>query len=346
MSQQIQTASRLTTRELSQRLPLSYATLLRWRRRARHGEPLLRPPGPKKLGPLPFEQLRQEVEQLLHKKKRSGGSGALYTKYREAISRRDLHRLINEQRRHQVQQRRRRLTRISWKEPNLAWSIDATEYGRDKTGRKLYLIATQDLASRYSLEPLVTIDPSAQEVAAYLHQLFQRHARPLFLKRDNGSLFNNQWVDELLANECVLPLNSPAGYPPYNGAIEKAIRELKEQLTPCLPTTITIWQPSAIDPLVRAAAHLRNCRPRRSLAGRTAAEVYHHQARSRFGRRQRHTTFEWITMHANATIRNLEKPDQRSLNAAWRRAAQTWLRRQGLISLSTNPKVLPHLNQN
>jgi hypothetical protein len=131
-------------------------------------------------------------------------------------------------------------------------------------------------------------------------------------------------------------LNSPAAYPPYNGAIEKAIRELKENLAPCLPPTIEAWQPSALTPLANAAAHLRNCRPRHSLDGRTAAEVYYHQTRSRFGRRQRHLTFAWITMRSNATIQNMEKPDRRRLHAAWRHAAQTWLRRQRLISLSTN----------
>ena len=336
MSQDIQTTSRLTTRELCQHLALGYGTLLRWRKRARNGAPLLRRPGPKKLGALPFAQLRQEVEHLLHRKKRTAGSGALYTKYRDSISRRDLTGLINQQRRNQIQQRRRHLTRITWKEPNLAWSIDATEYPRDKTGHKLWVIATRDLASRYSFEPLVTLDPSAEQVAAYLLQLFHRHALPLFLKRDNGSLFNNQWVDELLAKECVLPLNSPAAYPPYNGAIEKAIRELKENLAPCLPPTIEAWQPSAVAPLANAAAHLRNCRPRRCLGGRTAAEVYYRQVRSRFGRRQRHLTFAWITMRSNATIQNMEKPDHRSLHAAWRHAAQTWLRHQGLISQSTN----------
>jgi hypothetical protein len=344
MSQKIQITSRLTTRELCQHLTLSYGTLLRWRRRATNGLPLLRRPGPKKLGPLPFEKLRQEVGQLLHNKKRTAGSGALYTKYRDLISRRDLSALINQQRRNQTQQRRRNFTRITWKEPNLAWSIDATEYGRDKTGRKLYVIATQDLASRYSFAPLVTIDPSAQQVVAYLRQLFHRHGRPLFFKRDNGSLFNNHSLDELLAKECVLPLNSPAAYPPYNGAIEKAIRELKENLAPCLPPTIKAWQPSAVAPLANAATHLRNCRPRRSLGGHTAAEVYHRQIRSRFGRRQRHLTFEWITMRSNVTIQNTEKTDRRSIHAAWRHAAVTWLRRQGLISLSVNPKVLPHLS--
>jgi hypothetical protein len=343
MSHTIQTHSGLTTRQLCDHLALTYSTLLRWRRRARNGLPLLARPGPKKLGALPFEALRCEVEQLVHGKKRTAGTGVLRAKYQHAISRRDLAQLIMEQRRNQNAQRLHNLKRITWKEPNLCWAIDATEYERDKTGRKLYLVATQDLASHYSFEPLPILSTTGEEVAAHLRRLFRQHGPPLFLKRDNGSIFNNQYVDELLAKECVIPLNSPAYYPPYNGAIEKGIRELKDKLHECLPPTLQSWQPEAVACFVKAAAHLRNCTRRRSLGGHTAAETYHHQTRSRFGKRERHATFEWIKLRSNATIQQMEKHDRRSIHAAWRTAAETWLRCQGLISLSLNGKVLPHL---
>ena len=95
--------------------------------------------------------------------------------------------------------------------------------------------------------------------------------------------------------------------------------------------------------LTNAAAHLRNCNPRRSLGGHTAAEACHHQPRSRFGKRERHATFEWIKDRSNATMQNMEKLDRRRVRAACRLAVETWLRCQGLISLSLNGKVLPHL---
>jgi hypothetical protein len=54
--------------------------------------------------------------------------------------------------------------------------------------------------------------------------------------------------------------------------------------------------------------------------------------------------FEWIRVHAKDRIQHqLEKIDQRSVRAAWRRAAETWLRCQGLITVSINQKVLPNL---
>ncbi len=343
MSHQIQCSSKITNRQLCDRLALPYGTLVRWRRRVKNGLPLLAQPGPRKLGALPFEELRREAALLPHGTKRSAGSGALYTKYSHAISRRDLGQLITRERKSLGEARRRNWKRISWKEPNLAWAIDATEYERDQQGRKLYVIAIQDLASRYCFEPLVTLNAGGQDIADHLRKLFERHGPPLFLKRDNGSAFNNQIVDELIATQCVIPLNSPAYYPRYNGAIEKGIRELKEQLKACLPSKPKAWNPKAVASFACAVAHVRNCRPRRSLCGHSATENYYHQTRSRFGKRKRHTVFEWIRSRSNATVQQMERADHRSLHAAWRQAAETWLRCQGLITLSINNKVLPHL---
>ena len=343
MSQTIQTSSGLTTRQLCDPIALSYGTLLRWRRRAANGLPLLARPGPKKPGALPFEQLRQEIEELRHRPKRTAGSGVLIRRYQHAISRRDLTGMITQERKALNEHRRRQCKHIAWKQPNLAWAIDATEYGRDQAGRKLFIIATIDLASRYCLEPLTILSPSGEDVVKHLQKLFRRHGPPLFLKRDNGSLFNNQSVDELLAGACVIPLNSPAHYPPYNGGIEKGIRELKESLHDCLPGTPRTWEPEAVANFANAAAHLRNCVTRRSLGHHSAAETYHHAARCRFGRRERHTIFEWIKSRSNETMQKMDRLDHRSIRAAWRHAAETWLRCQGLISLSVNGKVLPHL---
>jgi transposase len=346
MSHAIQKNTGLNGRQLCERIALSYSTWSRWQGRSRKGLPLLANPGPKKLGSLPFDQLREEVEQLRHGKKRTRGTTSLYHQYKHAISRRDLTSMVVSQREALKKRRRRKWKRVAWKEPNLAWGIDATEYGRDQQGRKLYLVATQDLASRFAFEPLLTLDLSGLDVADHLCKLFTKHGLPLFLKRDNGGIFNHCRVNELLAEHCVIPLNSPAYYAPYNGAIEKGIREMKETLNDCLPGAPETWVPDAITPYALAAVHLRNCRSRRSLAGHTPAESYYHQSRSRFGKRERHATFEWIKNRSNATIKQMEKLNQRSINAAWRHAAESWLRCQGLITLSINGKVLPHLPLN
>jgi hypothetical protein len=86
-----------------------------------------------------------------------------------------------------------------------------------------------------------------------------------------------------------------------------------------------------------------NCQPRRVLHQHTACEAYHHQPHAHYTKRERLAIFEWIRIHAKDRIQQLEKIDQRSVRAAWRRAAETWLRCQGLITVSINPKVLPNL---
>ena len=122
------------------------------------------------------------------------------------------------------------------------------------------------------LEPLVATESKGEAVALHLEKLFQKHGPPLFLKRDNGSSLNHAAVDRVLADYGVIPLNSPAYYPKYNGSIEKGIRDMKTALGECLPQAVT-WQPEAIRPYILAVHHELNCRPRRSLQGHTASKA-------------------------------------------------------------------------
>ena len=105
----------------------------------------------------------------------------------------------------------------------------------------------------------------------------------------------------------------------------------------------TLWQPSAVAPYLLAVQHALNCRPRRSLHGHTACEAYHHQSHARFKKRDRLAIFEWIRIHAIDRINQLETVNHRNVLAAWRLAAETWLRCQGLITVSINQNVLPNL---
>jgi len=108
-----------------------------------------------------------------------------------------------------------------WHKPGLVWAIDATQYASHK------IIPLHDLASRYRFAPLVSSVEDGQQIALYLDQSFREHGAPLFLKRDNGSPFNNQHVDAVLAEHLVLPLNNPPRFPRYHGAMEKGIGDLK-----------------------------------------------------------------------------------------------------------------------
>ena len=341
MINDLQAQSQTSTREVSRAVGLGYRTLLRWRKRVSGGKPPLTPPGPKKTGPLPLEEVRREIEALRHGPRRSRGICALQVRYQSVISRRSISKLALEERTQRSLARRQICKHVAWKEPNLAWAIDATERGRDEQGERLYVHAVQDLCTRFRFAPMVAVESKGEAIAAHLEHLFRKHGAPLFLKRDNGSPLNHAAVDRVLAENGVIPLNSPAYYPKYNGAVEKGIREMKEALGECLPQAIR-WQPKQIRPYIIAVHHALNCRPRRSLQGHTACEAYQHQPRHRYSRRDRLATFGWIRIHANDRIQQLEKIDHRSLNAAWRHAAETWLRCRGLITVSINKKVLPN----
>jgi transposase InsO family protein len=341
MINDLQKETQASSRDVSSALGIGYRTLLRWRKRTSGGQPPLVPAGPKKTGPLPIEEVRREIEAMRHGPRRSHGVCALQARYTQSISRRALASLVADERRRVNHERRQVSKRVTWKEPNLAWAIDATERGQDEHGTRLYVHAVQDLCTRYRFTPLVAVESKGEAVAAHLQSLFRRHGAPLFLKRDNGSPLNHAAVDRVLAENGVIPLNSPAYYPKYNGAVEKGIRDLKDALGECLPQAVR-WQPKQLRPYIMAVHHALNCRRRRSLQNHTSNEAYQQQPRHRYSRRSRHATFGWIRTHAKDSIEQLEKTDHRSLNAAWRHAAETWLRCQGLITVSINKKVLPN----
>ena len=337
MIKELQSQSGASARAVSPGLGLGYRRLRRWQRRAESGQPVLLRPGPPKSGPLPLEAIRRDIEQLRHGRRRSRGTLALQARYRPVLSRRDLAQLVAEERVVRELARRQRLRRVQWHAPDIAWVIDATEWSADGSGRRLVVHAVQDLCSHFRFAPLAAIESRGPAIARHLAGLFRRHGPPLFLKRDNGSPLNHAAVDAVLAAFGVIPLNSPVHYPQYNGAVEKGIRDFKAALGECLPRACR-WQPAQLRPYLLAVTHALNCRRRRSLHGQTACEAYAHRPRRRFSRRARQAIFALISLTAKASIEQLERMDHRSLDAAWRHAAEAWLVCQGLITVTTNPK--------
>ncbi|HUI05919.1 MAG TPA: transposase family protein [Verrucomicrobiae bacterium] len=135
-----------------------------------------------------------------------------------------------------LRERQAEQRRIHWQIPGAVWSMDPTELTLpcDDQCRKLRLLPVMDLASRYKFAPWAGEHLTGEQVAAHLDELFRRHGPPLVLKRDNGSNLNDEAVNELLSRWLVIPLNSPPHYPPYNGGMERAQRELKTALRPQL----------------------------------------------------------------------------------------------------------------
>jgi len=326
---------------LCQSLALPYASFRRWKHRLEGGQPALFKPGPKKMAPLNLEELHVHLCRLKHGRQRSRGIGRLYRHYQGQISRRDLQALTETVRREFTQQRQAELRRITWHVPGLVWSLDDTQLVR-LASHKLHLHQVQDLASRYKFTPWVGERARGETVALRLEQLFLRHGPPLVLKRDNGSNLNHQAVDEVLTRYLVIPLNSPPHYPPYNGGMECALRELKTPLVEKILARAPITE-SQVQVWAEVLAHELNHRSRGCLDGQVACEVFQDAkpAMKAYTLRKRRETFDWINELTMTLIKVLAVHTQRQAETARRLAVETWLQRNGVITITQNKKVLP-----
>jgi transposase InsO family protein len=319
--------SQLPWRQLCDLVP--YASVMRWRQKQRRGLPLWQCPGPKKSVPLDWQEFYPLLRQLHHGRVRSQGTGKLYQRFAGSLSRRQLGALVRDYRREQLNA----MKHIHWLHPGLAWSCDATEYG--DAGDQI--IPVQDLASRYRFQPLACHQLDGGSIADHLEKLFREHGAPLFLKRDNGSPFNCQQVDAVLARFGVLPLNNPPYYPRYNGAEEKGIRDFKDALD-------KRWQgvpsvPADFMAAVEDTAHELNHRPRRCLQSRTACAVFHDETkRLRWTKKQRQTIFRLLLSQFGAMIGKTMNGRHLKPATVWRVTVESWLRCQGLITIRQNQK--------
>lgn len=328
-------------RRLSKSVGVSYANFRRWKRRRACGQPICFPPGPKKVVPLHLDELRGDVGRLEHGGQRSRGVGQLYRQYQSQISRRDLEVLTETVRRELLQQHQAELRHLTWHVPGSVWSLDDAELARFDD-HLLHLHQVQDLASPYKFTPLGGGPVLGESVALHLEQLFLQHGPPLVLKRDNGSNLNHQAVDKVLARYLVIPLNSPPHYPPYNGGMECAVREVKTPLVekifvgrPITASQVQVW--------AEVLAHDLNHRCRPCLEGKVACEVFHQAkpALKVYTLRKRKETLDWINELTTLLIRVWAVRTPRQAETARRLAVETWLQRNGVITVSQNPKVLP-----
>jgi hypothetical protein len=308
---------------------LPCATVMRWRARAAGGAPLLEKPGPKKQEPLDLETVKARIAQLEHGRRRSAGTTALQAELSNVISRRRFQELVIEERQNRLDQ----MKRIQWLVPGVVWSIDTTEYGPEK----LNITPLRDLASKYQLPvPLVQTREDGERIAEYLEMMFSRDGAPMFLKRDLGSPLKCHQVDEVLERYSVLPLDSPPEYPQYNGSMERSMRDLHEMLE---RLQLSAGQ-SPIRVQLELATHRLNHRSLRSLRHLTPCQVYHDPARRlRLHGASRQRIFREVFEQFWQYVECMPERNRHTIHAAWRLVVETWLRRQGWISVTAKPKT-------
>lgn len=309
------------------------SSFIRWRGRIQHQESCVQTPGPRKDVQLNLETLMAEVRQLEHGRHRSQGTTALYRKHQAEISRRQLQQLVKEDRQRVNAQRLVKLRKIDWRVPGMTWAMDGTEIG------PMLLLQVQDLASRYKYEPLVASSLCGEQVADQLERLIGIHGAPLILKRDRGGNLRHEAVQAVLENHLIVPLDSPPKWPAYNGAIEYAQREIKELLEVRYPGAAHILACNT------SAAQELNHHPKPCLQGRTPCAVLEtgREVMKRYNRQKRKEVIDWIKNEVLAIIGSMggSLASVRAQDAAWRRAVETWLHRNGAITVSVNGQVLP-----
>jgi hypothetical protein len=321
------------------RLPI--ASFNRWRWRLRNNVVVTQRPGPKKVEPFDSAVLDSEVRLLDHGVKRSAGALQLYRRNAQNVSRRELARMIAQVRQDLESDRRRSLSRIQWLTPRLVWAMDMTEYDLWQT--KTYLHNTQDLGSRYKFPPIAGGYPVGEEIAGYLSHAFSRFGPPLFLKRDNGGNMNHAVVNDVLAEFFVLPLNSPAYYAVYNGAIEESQREVKG----CLREKLALGSADYLDHVsayAEAAVNDLNHRPRPCLHGKTSCQTFFESPSPVFSKRDRKEIHDWLLERVERILSVMNQAGRAVRESAWRIAVEVWLQSKGYINIYTNQKCHPILS--
>lgn len=216
-------------------------------------------------------------------------------------------------RRELLQQQQAELRHLTWHVPGSVWSLDDAKLVRFDD-HPLHLHQVQDMASRYKFTPLVGQQVLGETVALQLEQLFERHGPPLVLKRDNGSNLNHQVVDEVLRRYLVEKILD-------HGSIAESPVEL--------------W--------AEVLAHDLNHSSRSCLHGQVACQVFHSakSAMKVYTRRKRREVFDWINELTSLLIRVWTVSTPRQAETARRLAVETWLQRNGLITVTQTQKVLP-----
>lgn len=339
--QSVKQATREPYASVCRELGVDYSSLMRWKNRQAAGEEIVQKPGPDKVEPLDLPALTEDIRQLAHGQERTQGTGALYAKHNQEISRRDFQALVADAREECLRQKKEQARHIDWLKPSLVWSMDDAQVEAcDGSGVHLHVV--HDLGSRYTLcvlgDDTLAAGPT---IARNLERLFKQHGAPLFFKRDNGSNLNHSEVTKVLSEYRVIPLNSPAHYPPYNGGMEHKQGEIKDQLKNRFTTGPTC-QPVLVLAAEICGNDLNHVR-RPVLGHRTACQALAsgRQTLKQFHKRNRKEAFDQIKALAVDIAANLEQHTDMGAEVAFRYAAESWMQSNNIIRVRRNGQVLP-----
>lgn len=319
---------------------VSYPTFMRWNSRYESGQELVSVPGPKKIGKLDLGLLCADVAKLGFGPQRTSGTGDLHRKYQHQISRRNLDAMIAEARREAMDERLEAMKRITWETPRSVWSMDVTEAA--VSGGRVYINLLQDMSSKYKLHSIADYqEPCGEEIAGQLELAFKKNGPPLFLKRDNGGNLNHAAVNDVLERHMVIPFNSPAYYPQFNGSLENANGEMKSEESFKLVRELEAYKGNELTLFTDNVLNCLNHKERRSLGGKCSCLSFFGSEKLNVTRRDRKEIYERIIgmkLEIQEKSGNGIKDEK-----AIRLAIENWLLVNGHITVARNGKVLPDL---
>ena len=134
----------------------------------------------------------------------------------------------------------------------------------------------------------------------------------------------------------------PRQYPPYNGGMERAIREVKAPLRAKLRASGPL-PPAEVQHWAELLAHEINHRPRRSLQGQVACRVFQdaRPALQAYTLRKRRGVFDEINALTWTLMQAQGGGTQDEADMIRRVAVQAWLQQHQVITITQNHKVLP-----
>ena len=288
------------------------------------------PPKPVPAPPLELEvlpRLRDEVRVLAHRRHRTYGLPGLWPQYRGLITRAAFRDLAAEVRSEVKRSRRQRLQRYEFLHPDVAHSLDYTEMPREAPGApKLYLAKMMDDFARLTLKRELTRRKGAGVGAAFADNHLSTSPKPLVLKFDLE--FDTEDFYDLLLRHQVVPLPSPAGYPPFNAKTERSYRDVKDWLREFEGEIY--WSREELETeLALCFEQIDEIEPRAVLRGATARDLYDTAPRTDVNRekffRDAVALFDTFMQRA---------PKAPRVHDAWRCAAKETLKKYGLVRYS------------
>jgi hypothetical protein len=316
-------------REYLQMLNLPPRTYRQWLRSYAAGT--LVPPAPTMLSLERLQllkELREKMRALNHRYNCTHGLELLWKEYGgKGLRRKEFRVLAREVRREVMREIRNGYQRYEFATRDVCHSLDHKVVPAEiPYGPKRYFFRIMDERVRLTLSSGISMVKGAAAGIRWLNDHLKRHPNPLVFKYDRE--FDHPQFEGLLVARMIVPMPSPAAYPPFNGKMERTNRDVQMWIEAFGPD----WYPGYDELSQEAQRCLEEhdeYMERPMFEGRTRRQAYDEMQPPTVDR-------ERFFRDADELRRSiLNRPGKPVYRAdAWRIAAKETLKRYGLVKYS------------